>query len=117
VRGIRRRPLKHANERERPGGEDTPAERHGSVPGVAPCAPQTALQARPEEDEQERDERSEQESRDLVLTAVVSPVRVVLGRCCLAARITPGEGESNDEDEPYEYTRKRQETSEAVGCH
>jgi hypothetical protein len=85
------------------------------VPGVASSPREAALETRAEEDEEERDERGEQEAGDLVLTAVVAPVRVVLRRRGLAARVAPGESEPCDEQEPRERAGERQEASEAVG--
>ena len=70
--------------------------------GVAAVAPESPLQARPEEDEQERSQRREQESRNLMFASVALPVRESLGWRGLAARIAPRQGETDEEQQPYE---------------
>ena len=85
--------------------------------GVAVVPPQSPLQARAEEDEQECNQGREQEPGNLMLTPVVLPVGEGLGRRGLTARIAPREGETDKEQEPNEHSGKRQKAIETIGSH
>ena len=93
------------------------AEGDCSVAGLAVIAPQRALQARAEEDEQERNQGREQEAGDLVLAPVVVPVGEGLGWRSLAARIAPRQSETDEEQQPDECSSEWQKTIETIGSH
>src|SRR5215213_9985607 len=115
--GVRRRCFEHADERECCSCEEGAAEGHRAVAGVGAVAPEPLLEARPEEDEQERNQGREQKSGNLVLAAVVVPVGERLGRRGLAARIAPRQGETDEEQQPDEHSGERQKASESIRSH
>ena len=116
VCGVRRRALEHADQREGGRCEQRASERHRAVTGIA-LVPEVPSQIHPEEDEEERDERCEEETRDLVLAAVVRPVRERLVDPRLAARIAPRQREPRDQQQTGEDTRQWLEPLEARARH
>ena len=97
------------------GDQKRPAERDRAVAGVAVALRESSPQTSPEEEKKERDQRRDQERHDLVLTPVVLPVRERLGRPCLAGRIVPQQGETDEEQGPREHSGQGQEAVESVG--
>jgi hypothetical protein len=117
VGGVRRCAFQHPHQRECRGCEQSAAERDRPVAGVAALAPQSALQARAEEDEQERNQGRQQKAGDLVLAPVVLPVGEGLGHSGLAGRVVPEQDKTSDKQQPGKHSGERQKPIETIRSH
>src|SRR5215218_5493162 len=99
-----------------PTSANAAAARSAPPKATAPW-PESPLQTRAEEDEQERNQGREQESGNLMLASIVLPVGEGLGWRGLAARIAPSQGETDEEQQPDQRSGERQKAIESIPSH